>query len=849
MRRTYFGSPPGERPDRARWLRPRRAGAAVLSAAIVATAFAAGAREASAQASCNQPGQTQDVCYTGQARGPLGLKRTSRLDVYVPEKGRPLPPAAAAPRPDLTADPQVTVMFGDQGQSRRSPDLTKYQPKFFNNELNNIYVTVDWTNQNQISRAISWVSRNVGNYGGTDKIHLIGVGRAADHIAELMLTNRNPGFDRSRIAGVTVIGGESYPRRITVGTRRPFLVKYSQMTQKALNYAGRTAETPEPANTRAVNAAEGLISMLKASGRVARPWKAQQTNARGLYADIGKALSPETQVQQDFVEATYGSWVFQREIKFETNNSGDSRDENGNVWSGTSGNQGVYYDGKLYAPFTHWNQAPVVFPFAKFGTTPCGSGFAMNGPDYLGQDGWWGAYTAVKDGPNAKWKVDNYFGKDTLRVGGLDALKITTDGEGNKLAKPVEFLGAGLTTLPGFDGFTNPLPTYSFYKINGGPWKKQMIDPDSVIGEGGSGTGGGEGCNTELRLHMGKVNSKTGVYELFAAASTGRIYRGTWDVEKQDVVWGKEPEVDAGARGRPLSWTVYNDRIVVGSGLTLVTRDDATGEWREIYQWPGADSQSPRGLTLAPDPEDPGKQVMLVTRVGQQPWDGFTDKCKNDIVRFKEIGNGNIDVDSAPVELDITKFYEALWGSTGFVGQNFCINVQNYWKTMENPRTGKREWLGGQWVEHPTENWVQALGSFPNGTNPPQFPGNPVGEDQVRSQPPFNGAWMLYRPDEGGSDFSKYGNQLIFDYDNPHPVDNTLMSVRWVEPSPWSKREYYVSGYDGYVQTQLPTTGQECDEPFLPDECDPAGLPAKAFPSRVDPGYLYKAVWSKDIGY
>jgi hypothetical protein len=754
--------------------------------------------------------EVKDVCYSKIPK--------KFLDLYLPEHPVPLPPGAAAPYPSVRGRSPVTILFANNKVDKSDPSFVKYQAPWFNS-LNHIYVRPDYSSSRDVAAVISWAESHIARYGGDPtKIYLMGYEGGANILANLMLSRVSPGFNRRDIVAVTLIQGTSYPRVINPALNRrklpPFLIKYSDMTQKALDYAGLFSSRPEPANKPAVNAARQLIATIQRAHHVARPWQAELSNSLQIVSNIGFKNNPETQVQLDFIEAVNGAWVFTRQIKF------PSKDPHGRTFAGIGSNRGQVHDGAVYAPFASWNQGPIVWPFTKFGFIKCGTGIVMNGPDRLGQDGFYGGWLAVKRSARSPWEVEHYFGPKTLRVGGLQNLTITTDGQGHKLPHPVQILFAGVSTMPGFNGknFQEPIPTYAFYKVAGGPWKDEELWPNSVS-PGGAGTGGNEGCNPETRIYFSVVDPRTHVDEIFAGTSNGLLFKGTYDPATKTVIFQKKPSESVHS-GRPLSWAELHGKIYVGIGLKLVVYNPATGKWTLLHAWPGHDDQSPRGLTVAPNPRNPSQQALLSTRVGPEPSDGHTPKCINDVT----VPGPTEATTKTWVELHVNKFYDALWGSTGFVGSNFCINTYNNWVPWINYRTGQEQFLGGQWVEHPTENIVQALGSYP-----PFRTNDNVGEDQIRTVAPFNGTWILYRPRLGGSDFTTYGNQLVFDYNHPEAPGTTIQSVRWIQPSPFHKRQFYLGGFDGYVQSVL--------------------NPPKSMPSRQNAGWLYLAQWSKDIGY
>jgi hypothetical protein len=748
------------------------------------------------------PGQTKNVCYLTGHNGSAQTK----LDLYVPERPVSIPPGAAAPYPPLRGPSPVTLIVHGSGMDKTDPILIDSERPWFNS-LNNIYVSVNYRDSKDVSdvaAAIRWVEQNITKYGGNPRhINLIGYQLGAEIVSRLVVTG-GPGFGRANIAGVTGVGGVIYPKTVPRRPLPPFLVKWAHR-----DISSKDASMAFVTRLRAAKG-KGFI-------HAARWWNAATKNQTTVLSDIGKFNDPETQVQLDFIEAQYGTWVWQQDVQF------GKPDPDGKVISaeGSNINTTTWHDGKLYAPVGSWNAPPIVWPYKRYGTTTtqkCGTLFntpgSLNPHARVGTAGWYGGSVIVKDSATSPWKVSVYLGEKTLRVAGMENVVVTTNSKGQKLQKPAQVLMAGATN---FDPPVYPIYWWEFNDQTQ-KWDKFFLTNNSVA-KGGTGTGSTEKCSPEARVFISHFNKFTGVDQVFIGTSSGLIFSGAYDSAKHRVVMNPKPEFSSPS-GRPLAAINYKGHLYFALGLGLYIRNDKTGHWTNILQYPGRDDQSPRGLTLAPDPDGSGGKVLLVSRVGKEPWDGTTARCLDEVVH---LGTTKATTHSY-TELNVHDFYTALWGGTGFVGSNFCINPYNYWLPVKN-QYGQRQWLGGQFLEHPGENLLQPIGCYPPVVT--CEPGHyPIALFRRTTIQPFNGAWILYRPDLGGSNFKKYSTSLVFDYNHPEPDGMALEAIRWIQPSEFPSEKghvLYASGWDGYL--------------------------AKGMPPFHNPGWLYKGVWSKDLGF
>ena len=79
--------------------------------------------------------------------------------------------------------------------------------------------------------------------------------------------------------------------------------------------------------------------------------------------------------------------------------------------------------------------------------------------------------------------------------------------------------------------------------------------------------------------------------------------------------------------------------------------------------------------------------------------------------------------------------------------QQLLHQPYNYWLPVKN-QYGQRQWPGGPFLEHPGKNLLQSIGCYlPVVTC--EAGHYPIALFRRTTIQPFNGAWILYRPDLG----------------------------------------------------------------------------------------------------
>ncbi|MFZ5831830.1 MAG: hypothetical protein ACOY3P_17215 [Planctomycetota bacterium] len=333
---------------------------------------------------------------------------------------------------------------------------------------------------------------------------------------------------------------------------------------------------------------------------------------------------------------------FTRDLVFGT------KDRHGKLMTGTECNYLVAHGGRLYAAVSVWNHDPA----------------APNpGPAVL-----------AKRSADSPWEVDAYFGARNARVPVLASLKLTTDGDGTKLATPASLLVAGT------GGLEHPGEIVVFVRDDAtSKWIKSVVSPAPGL------------RSYEVRHLFTHLDRVTGVDRVFTAVSSGSVFSGVYDPSVPGQIdWDPEPEL-AGRLARIMSWGEANGDAYLAVDITpdapknggLFRRVDGPqprwewiGEWGHRVQHRGV--AWVRGLTAIPDPEQPGKELLLCSR----EVDGVIEVI--DPQRNHE----------ARVEFDLRKHFGGLVGARE--GQRVTtIFAYNGMTPAVHPDTGQRVHLIG----------------------------------------------------------------------------------------------------------------------------------------------------------
>ena len=413
-----------------------------------------------------------------------------------------------------------------------------------------------------------------------------------------------------------------------------------------------------------------------------------------------------------------------------------TKDVNGEVLGGTELLRLTAHDGKLFGAVGYFAQDP-----AKRRT--------------------FGAQVVRKDSATSKWMVDATFA-DYVRVDTLVTATFSVDAAGQKLAKPVTMLVAGLW----------------WKKIR--PWGTNEDERTSVaVRDDAAGqwtlstmskaTGGSPGDVRALVMH---TDAKTGRQYLFAGAGDGRVYRGDYDpAAPGHLKWEVDPGLPKTARlvtftecdgalyvagglvenngVNPMRGNVSADEIRRDGGLFRRV-DGADSRWELVYRWPfdgpRFNEHLMRGLSVVPDPQNPGERVIV---------GGLEDPP---LIQRIDPATGK-----ASDELNYMKYFQRVFGDRPNKGLWVSGAIMNQLEPFTDPRTGERMHLVTSYILHAKD-----------------------------PEAPHNGAWFLVRKLDG-----TYSHGAIYP-DGGLPSGHSLHGVRTIIESPFTEERgkvWYFAGH------------------------------------------------------
>jgi hypothetical protein len=401
-----------------------------------------------------------------------------------------------------------------------------------------------------------------------------------------------------------------------------------------------------------------------------------------------------------------------------------TKDRNGKVMTGTECNYIVAHGGRLYAAVSVWNHDPA----------------APNpGPGVL-----------VKKSAAAPWEVDVQFHPRNVRVPVLASLTFATDAAGKRLDPPVKLL------MSGSGSFEHPGQiTVQVRDDARGTWMPSFVASSQGV------------RSFEVRhlfVHRDRV---TGVDRVIAALTSGSVFSGGYDPAAPGFIrWNPEPEL-TGRLGRIMSVGRVNGDVYLAVDITpdqpknggLFRRVDGPqprwewlGEWGQRVQHRGVAWM--RGITALPDPEHPGKELIL---------------CSREVDGVIEIINPQRNYERR-VEFDMRKHFGGLVGAQD--GQRFTtLFAYNEMTPAVHPDSGERVLLIAGGI----------------------MPGL-VGED-ARAKC----AWYLVRHADG-----HYGTGQIYDPAVVPQAVGGLRSARTVCVSPFAEDKGCVLYFGGFDAAQGP---------------------------------------------
>ena len=221
-----------------------------------------------------------------------------------------------------------------------------------------------------------------------------------------------------------------------------------------------------------------------------------------------------------------------------------------------------------------------------------------------------GAQVLRLDGPDSQWQVDleltdrNPGGLRTYQaISTLEKVRFTTDGAGQPLADPVDFLLAGVWKRDiGLDVFSHTTDS---------GWSKTSIPGQENAPRG-----------TQVRAFSLHRDQVTGCDIVFAGV-TNAILAGTYDRQSRNVVWNPQPEWQGhfaddpdGPKGRVTCFAECDGKFYAAAYDTIYERADGKSPaWKKVFVTTihsGSNKVTGfRGLTCVRGPSGSG-DVLLV---------------------------------------------------------------------------------------------------------------------------------------------------------------------------------------------------------------------------------------------
>jgi acetyl esterase/lipase len=629
-----------------------------------------------------------------------------------------------------------------------------------------------------VAAAIAWTRKHAAEYGGSaDMVFLMGHSAGA-HLATLVATDerylKGVGLDLSALRGLVALDGD-YDLKLLADAggkipqlyHAPFTLD-SAAWSKASPLAHVRAEQNIPpaflvysggfqphSSPRRKTDAEAFAAALNAAGvRVEVLAKPALTHVQiasefdkaehGIAAAAFAFLEVEPRIKAPATAATEEAQASSlADLDFQKDYFPGRQDPYGQLMGGVECNYIVAHHDQLYASVSTWNQKG----WQEGKTT---------GPQVL-----------VKKAHDAAWEVDRTFGPEYGRAECLRSVTFTTDATGRKLTQPVSLLLATTTGLA-----AKGIGVWS-RNDESGTWSRM------TFGTAGSAWG------TEIRALMDHVDRVTGVHYVFAAATEGLIFRGTYSaVAPGGVIWEKEPEYrrpDSMAVQRIPSLAEANGELHAsmemnpqrpGSGGVFRRIDGPQPRWERFAEWAhvGADAEARighkqdrqmRGLSAVPDPSRPGRE----RRLGGRTFNGH-------LLRVGAEPDQPLEV-----EFDTKAYFRQAFGSPRAQVHQLAANG---FLPVADPVTGERLHLIGLWAVHPDGD------------------GTPLG----------NSGWYLIRRADG-----TYTHGRVWTADDPIPNQDTrggLRTVRTICPSPFAEdlgRVFYFGGFDSGLATSAEEFG------------------------------------------
>jgi hypothetical protein len=421
-------------------------------------------------------------------------------------------------------------------------------------------------------------------------------------------------------------------------------------------------------------------------------------------------------------------------LRFERDFEPGAQDDRGRIVAGTEATHLVAHGGRLFASFG-----------ATYSRPPA--------PD----PGFQGFGVLRKETAAGPWLVDLDLGPKPFRVEAMASAAFTTDSHGRALEKPAARLVAARWSQN---------RSILVRDDEAGTWMESAVQEGPPLPPGGVFT---------ARSFGGHVDRKTGVHGLFAGVWHGHggavgeyrssIRRAAFDPEAPGGLrWSHKAELEG--VGRIMAFSECNGDLYAAccifddspmSGGVFRRIDGEEPRWEQVYRWKeyhltvwDDEQRMMRGLTTVPDPQNPGKEVLIGFRFFPTP-----------VIERIDPQQGH----RATVELDLKGFFgNAFHGGGRYIGAIRC--AYNPFTAFADPGTGKTVHLAGVQIYHP---------GFP--------------------KHPFNGSHYLVRREDGTYDWG-----AVFDEANPLPEGRSLDATRRICISPFPDDRgcvLYFCGYDG----------------------------------------------------
>lgn len=362
------------------------------------------------------------------------------------------------------------------------------------------------------------------------------------------------------------------------------------------------------------------------------------------------------------------------------------------------------------------------------------------------------AQVLVLDGPRASWRVEKQFTTDSPRLNSLKSFPFETDGKGRSIPRETLLIAAAGNRGKSFSAFVRDDATGNWIETDSVPMPRTPanVQPRSMT------------------LYRDKV---TGIQHVMVGFVGDGVLRGAYDPgHRSRLAWEPEPEfIPEKPWHRVVGFAEANGKLYLAlsssgdagfsdekelQAYVYERTDGPNPSWRRVYTTTESNQawEDIRGLSSVPDPQNPGREVLLFT------W--------NDKVWRLDPGAGY----RAEPEFDLRS---GVAEATGFAVRKI-VAAYNGFKPVTMPPDKSPAWLAGLTV------WVD-----PARTDTPTF----------ASGVTWDGFYLVRRQTGERVD---YEVRTILKNDPENPTD-ALLAVRDLVVSPFPEDEgqvLYACGLD-----------------------------------------------------